>query len=186
MLRIRPWFLLLATLLLSSPAAWSKPLVLGIRLGLHPDATRLVLELSAPPAYRVTLLDGPPRIAIDLTDVEGSAALLPVGLGLARRVTYRQDGGPAHFEVLLAKPAAFHSLLWISAAGFGRLGQGTRFLDVGRRGRSHTGCVSASTLEPVHNPPTGRSHTRVWAGRCSPDSVQRRKPMGDFPRQRLV
>jgi N-acetylmuramoyl-L-alanine amidase len=102
--------LVLAALLLGS-AAWGKAAILQIRLGVHPDSTRLVLELSEPVAYRVGLLAAPPRISIELPAAAESLGALPAGRGLALRLIEQQDGaGPARIEVLLARPAVLSAV----------------------------------------------------------------------------
>jgi N-acetylmuramoyl-L-alanine amidase len=78
---MRRWaFLLLAPLLLCQ-AAWAKPAILDIRLGIHPGSTRIVIELSQPAAYRVGLLAGPPRLFIELPAADLQATRLPSGRG---------------------------------------------------------------------------------------------------------
>ncbi|HEY8189908.1 MAG TPA: N-acetylmuramoyl-L-alanine amidase, partial [Micavibrio sp.] len=47
--------------------------VLGIRMGPHPDRTRLVVELSAPAAFRSFILTNPTRLVIDMPSFEWRA-----------------------------------------------------------------------------------------------------------------
>lgn len=85
----RLWAILL--ILVSFPAVGAaKPTVLDIRLGLHPDMTRVVLDLSAVPEYRVFSLPDPYRVVIDLSEVDWrlSAGEPPDGLGLVAALRY--------------------------------------------------------------------------------------------------
>ena len=53
----------------AAPAAWAQPTVSKVRIGEHPDKTRLVLELSEAPRYRVFALADPFRVVIDLPEL---------------------------------------------------------------------------------------------------------------------
>lgn len=65
-----PWSALLAPILLAAlGTAHADPAVLGVRLGLDQDRTRLVLDLSLPANAEPTLLTGPDRLVIDLPTV---------------------------------------------------------------------------------------------------------------------
>ena len=93
MYRLRRWTLLLLAPLLLCHAAWAKPVVLNIRLGIHPGSTRIVVELSESAAYSVGLLAGPPRLYIELPETDIQTARMPAGLGqVASLVTTTQDG----------------------------------------------------------------------------------------------
>lgn len=50
--------------------ALAKPSVTAARIGVHPDKTRFVMELSEAPAYRVFTLPDPYRVVIDLPEVD--------------------------------------------------------------------------------------------------------------------
>lgn len=80
---MRVLVLILAVMLLGIPGAAAKPSVSDIRIGQHPDKTRLVLELSEAPNYRVFLLPNPYRVVIDLPELDWSVpeSNLPVGAG---------------------------------------------------------------------------------------------------------
>lgn len=56
----------LAALVLSSSLALAKSSVTDVRIGVHPDKTRFVLELTELPAYRAFTLPDPFRVVIDL------------------------------------------------------------------------------------------------------------------------
>ncbi|MHA1151709.1 MAG: N-acetylmuramoyl-L-alanine amidase [Alphaproteobacteria bacterium] len=51
------------------PAAWAQPLVGKVRIGVHPDKTRFVMELSEAPRYRIFVLPDPFRVVIDLPEL---------------------------------------------------------------------------------------------------------------------
>jgi N-acetylmuramoyl-L-alanine amidase len=75
MLRAKWWRAVLAgglvvlALAMLGVAALAKPAVLDARLGLHPDRTRFVLELSEEPSYKVFTLSNPDRVVIDVADL---------------------------------------------------------------------------------------------------------------------
>jgi N-acetylmuramoyl-L-alanine amidase len=82
--------LLTAVLLLAPPAAKAATEVLGIRLGVHPDKTRVVLDLSDVVSYRTLLLRNPYRLVVDLQDATWNLASdgpLP-GRGLVAALRY--------------------------------------------------------------------------------------------------
>ena len=56
----------LLALILSSSLALAKTSVTDVRIGVHPDKTRFVLELTELPAYRAFTLPDPFRVVIDL------------------------------------------------------------------------------------------------------------------------
>src|SRR5262249_15137740 len=127
MFRFGPWLILLVLPLLLAPAAWGQGHVVQVRLGIHPQSTRLVFELSEPPAdYSVRLLAAPPRVAIALAGIAGPLPALPKGMGLARRLAATANGDPTRFEVLLAKPASLAVVKLIA----GSAGPSTRRLVV--------------------------------------------------------
>ncbi len=63
---------MLASLLviLTAASALAKPSVQEPRSGVHPDFTRLVLDLSEPLPYRIFTLPNPPRLVVDLPEVD--------------------------------------------------------------------------------------------------------------------
>lgn len=67
----------------------------GIRLTSDPAATRIVLDLSHAPGYRLFELANPSRIVIDLPDTAATSSLqLPVPKGMVRSVrTGAREGG---------------------------------------------------------------------------------------------
>ncbi|RMD62201.1 MAG: N-acetylmuramoyl-L-alanine amidase [Alphaproteobacteria bacterium] len=58
--------LILLAVLSGVPQALAQPSVKDVRIGVHPDKTRFVMELSEAPRYRVFTLPDPFRVVIDL------------------------------------------------------------------------------------------------------------------------
>lgn len=70
------------------PAPVSGVAVLDARIGVHPDKTRFVLELSQEVPFRVTALADPYRVVVDLPELAWPGGAVPVpGKGLV--VSYR-------------------------------------------------------------------------------------------------
>lgn len=70
------------------PAPVSSAAVLDARIGVHPDKTRFVLELSQEVPFRVTALADPYRVVVDLPELAWPGGAVPVpGKGLV--VSYR-------------------------------------------------------------------------------------------------
>lgn len=81
--------------------------VLDARLGLHPDKTRLVLELSDSVPFAVSVHGSPYRVVVDLPDVgwPGGNAVMP-GKGLVARYRFEgRDGGASRLVVETDGPA---------------------------------------------------------------------------------
>lgn len=77
---------ILALLLCLSPARAAGPeAVEAVRIGQNGAVTRLVLDLQGLPAYRVFLLADPPRVVVDLPDLDWRAAHAAEGRGLIQR-----------------------------------------------------------------------------------------------------
>ncbi len=82
--------------------------VVNIRLGVHPDRTRVVLDLSAPAAYRVEPQTDPLRVVIALEDAGFRLASgePPAGHGLIKAIRIEQAAGAGSLMILeLAGPA---------------------------------------------------------------------------------
>ncbi|PWC33459.1 N-acetylmuramoyl-L-alanine amidase [Azospirillum sp. TSO35-2] len=76
------------------PAPAPRPAVVDARLGLHPDMTRFVLELSDAVPFTVSLAANPYRIVVDLPDLVWPGGSLPVeGKGVVARYHHAPDGG---------------------------------------------------------------------------------------------
>jgi N-acetylmuramoyl-L-alanine amidase len=120
--RVRPVLFLMALALL---AGLSGPVmaavdVLGIRLGVHPDKTRVVLDLSGGASYHTLLLANPYRLVVDL---EGAHWQLgpegpPPGRGLVSGLRYgTYSGGTQRLVLDLAGPAALQQSALIPGSG---------------------------------------------------------------------
>lgn len=82
--------LILAVFVLGLTEVAAKPAVSVIRVGEHPDKTRLVLELSEAPNYRVFLLPNPYRVVIDLPELDWSVpeSRIPRGRGVIEALRF--------------------------------------------------------------------------------------------------
>jgi N-acetylmuramoyl-L-alanine amidase len=103
MLDSRRCFLFLLALCLLSRGAWAEEAILQIRLGLHTDTTRIVLDLAEPTAYRVGLLASPNRVYIELPAAALPAAL-PPGRGLVQGLTFSSESGLLRLIAVLSGP----------------------------------------------------------------------------------
>jgi len=156
MLRIRRCLPLVLIALLLDSAAWGKAAILQVRLGVHPQSTRLVLELSEPVAYRVGLLAAPPRISIELPGTAEAVGGLPAGRGLALRLLGRQDSaGLTRIQILLARPAVLTAVTLIP----GTQGEQSRRLVVDFKAASSQEFAAAVANQPpqTDQPPAADS-----------------------------
>jgi len=77
-------------------SALAETLATGVRLGLHATRTRVVVDLTAQPAFRLFTLVDPPRLVVDLQQADWlvPAGALPGSTGLVRGVRHGLlDGG---------------------------------------------------------------------------------------------
>lgn len=75
------------------PAPPPRPAVVDARLGLHPDKTRFVLELSEAVPFRIALMADPYRIVVELPELLWPGGAVPVeGKGLVSRYRYGMSG----------------------------------------------------------------------------------------------
>jgi len=107
-LLVFPW-LLAAWLALALPGAASAAAdVVNIRLGVHPDRTRVVLDLSAPAKYRIEPQTDPRRLVITLEDagIKLASGEPPAGHGLIKAIRFEPGtGGGGRMILELAAPA---------------------------------------------------------------------------------
>ncbi|CBS85777.1 N-acetylmuramoyl-L-alanine amidase [Azospirillum lipoferum] len=76
------------------PSPPPRTAVIDARLGIHPDKTRFVLEVSDPVSFSVSLASDPYRIIVDLPDLVWPGGSLPVeGKGVVARY-HHSAGGP--------------------------------------------------------------------------------------------
>jgi N-acetylmuramoyl-L-alanine amidase len=109
--------LLFASLSLAAPAVTVK----DVRLWAGPDATRLVLDLSAPVQSNVSTLQNPDRVVIDLSGARiDSARVMPEGQGFVKQLRVGPQGkGDLRFVIDLSSPAAPRSFTVAPAASYG-------------------------------------------------------------------
>jgi N-acetylmuramoyl-L-alanine amidase len=101
-------WLLAAWLLLACPAVAFASDVVNIRVGVHPDRTRVVLDLSAPAKYHVEPQTDPRQVVIALEDAgfQLTPAESPAGRGLIKAIR-TEPGAAAGGRLILdlAEPA---------------------------------------------------------------------------------
>lgn len=83
------WAILLALLWPVASFA-GQPSVLDVRLGVHPGMTRVVIDLTEAPGYRIFTLADPYRVVVDLTEVrwELPGDRIPAGRGVVQSLRY--------------------------------------------------------------------------------------------------
>ena len=111
---------LLTAALLPGGTAWAKPAVLDMRLGLHPDKTRVVLDLTEAPGYRIFPLADPYRVVIDLAEVEWRLpdGATPPGKGLVQSLRYGLFApGTSRVVLDLAGPTRISDVQVLPASG---------------------------------------------------------------------
>ncbi len=94
MIIIKRFLLIALFLLFQAPVAQAELTINDVRLGVHPDKTRIVLDVSGTPRYRAFTLANPHRVVIDVTDGKWNVpkASLTQGRGLVSAVRH------AHFN----------------------------------------------------------------------------------------
>ena len=100
--------------------AFAQPALESVRIGEHPDKTRLVLELSEEPSYRVFTLPDPPRVVIDLPELEGGieGEALPSSHGLITALRYGLFApGTSRIVLDIAGPVGVKSVLVLQPQG---------------------------------------------------------------------
>ncbi|WP_331610461.1 N-acetylmuramoyl-L-alanine amidase [Povalibacter sp.] len=96
--------------LLMAPIAFAAPnvLVKDVRLWAGPDATRVVLDLSARAKYTVSTLQNPDRVVVDIQSarLENTALAMPAGQGFAKQLRAGVQGQDLRLVVDLTGPTA--------------------------------------------------------------------------------
>src|SRR5690606_37802772 len=76
-----------------------------LRLGTHPEKTRLVLEMDAAPDFRAFILDNPHRLVVDLPDLESRVPGRPHSALVRNARTGQLQAGFARLVFDLSGPA---------------------------------------------------------------------------------
>ncbi|WP_035675204.1 AMIN domain-containing protein, partial [Azospirillum brasilense] len=89
------------------PPVQERVSVLNARLGLHPDKTRLVLELTDSVPFTVSVHGSPYRVVVDLPDVSWPGGnTVMAGKGVVARYRFEgRDGGASRLVVETDGPA---------------------------------------------------------------------------------
>ncbi len=130
------------------PPAQERVEVLDARLGLHPDKTRLVLELSESVAFSVSVHADPYRVVVNLPDVSWPGGAAPVaGKGLVTRYRFEgREGGASRLVVETTGPVKVSEAFTIPS----KEGHKPRFvLDVAR--------ATAAEFAQASNAPTANA-----------------------------
>jgi N-acetylmuramoyl-L-alanine amidase len=104
--------------------AAARPAILDVRLGQHPDKTRLVLELSQAPSYRSYLVENPLRLVVELAGNDWSfdARLLPVPRGAVADMRFaRFDAASSRLVADLKSPVQMLQPVLLASGGSFRL-----------------------------------------------------------------
>jgi N-acetylmuramoyl-L-alanine amidase len=107
------WLLVVFGLLFASGAG-AQPTALDVRLGVHGDRTRFVLDLTEEPAYRAFVVPSPYRVVVDLPELEWSVPALERAGGLVSAVRYGLfTPGTSRIVLDLSRPAVFKQVFVI-------------------------------------------------------------------------
>lgn len=112
------WAMLLV-LLWPAICAAGQPSVLDVRLGVHPDMTRVVIDLTEAPGYRIFTLADPYRVVIDLTEVSWKLPddRVPEGRGVVQALRYGLFApGTSRVVLDLAGPTRIRDVQLLPAA----------------------------------------------------------------------
>jgi N-acetylmuramoyl-L-alanine amidase len=74
--------------LLLAEAASARPRVSDVRVGVHPEKTRVVIEMTEAPSYRIFRLADPYRVVIDLPELDWPGVQLPRSMGVIAALRY--------------------------------------------------------------------------------------------------
>lgn len=81
--------------------------IYAVRVGAHPDKTRVVIELSGAPSYKISYAQNPPRVIVDVKNAtwQGQAIDLPRKSGIIANIR-QQSSETSHRIILQTKQAA--------------------------------------------------------------------------------
>lgn len=112
---------LLLVLLFAAPVVGAAPLAVeGVRVGVHPDKTRVVLDLSAPAQFEAFALTGPDRVVVDLPPAQwrgGGVARPPGAAVVSLRHGVRATDGGMRLVLEMAAPTSVASAFVLPAQG---------------------------------------------------------------------
>jgi N-acetylmuramoyl-L-alanine amidase len=83
----------------TKPSSW-------LSLGVEQGRTRITLILERPTAWRLTALDGPPRLLLDLPNLPWRGPARQPGAGLVKAMERQGSGSAQQLVILLAAPVA--------------------------------------------------------------------------------
>lgn len=96
--------------------AFADPAVTDVRVGVHADKTRFVLDLTEAVSFRVYAIDGPARVVVDLEELDWRPTAVPPGRGLIASLRFGQFAAGTSRAVLdLARPAYVQEVLLLPA-----------------------------------------------------------------------
>ena len=106
----RRLLLALAVFMLSVVFVRADVTIIDVRTGLHPDKTRVVLEVSEEVFYRITYLDNPKEIVIDLQKTPAREAVKALArkasvIGLLDKIIIEDHDGSVRMRIALRKAA---------------------------------------------------------------------------------
>ena len=104
-LLVFPWLLATCLALVLPATATAETDVVNVRLGVHPDSTRVVLDLSGPADYRVEPQTDAERVVVVIKGAGSSLAAAPAGYGLVKTVRVEQGAGDSRMILELSQPA---------------------------------------------------------------------------------
>jgi N-acetylmuramoyl-L-alanine amidase len=93
--------------------------IYAVRVGAHPDKTRVVIELSGAPSYKVSYAQNPPRVIVDVKNAtwQGQAVELPRKSGIIANIR-QQSSETSHRIILQTKqPATVSKQFYLPANG---------------------------------------------------------------------
>jgi len=163
----------------------------NIRIGLAPDKTRLVFDLSGPVKYSVSTLDQPRRIQIELQDshsqidpdtlaLQGTPIRAIQASEITNAVTYVVDvDSGTQAQAFLLKPYAgrqhrlvidFHNSTWRPSEISGSNQTITAAITAPDNSSRHESRAAPGMAKTSANPPETRDYSGAWSGFVSLDA----------------
>jgi N-acetylmuramoyl-L-alanine amidase len=104
-LLVSRWLLSAGLMLVAPVTASAGTDVINVRLGVHPDSTRVVLDLSGPAGYHIEPQTQAEQVVVVIEGVGNSLAGPPPGRGLIKSVRVEQEAGGSRMILELSEPA---------------------------------------------------------------------------------